>query len=232
MTLKAPTAQQLGTALGDGMKGAAAGMALGPVGAAVGGLAALISDLVPGLVLNPSTKPAVSDAAAFITNAPTEASQVEALKQDPVAADQFKAQVVQIATDEQAKRDARDERIQQMLLEQGKTDAADTANARQQTVHLAQAGSSIAYGAPIVSVIVLVAFAALAITVLLHAVPEGNRDIANIMLGYVGGMATAVVSYWVGSSSGSAAKTGVIAGLLSKTTVASASTAGVPQSNS
>lgn len=215
MTIKAPTSEQLQDALSSGLKGAAAGAVLGPVGAVVGGvggtLAALVSDLVPGLVLPSSTKPAVADAAAFITASPTEAGQVAALKQDPAAAEKFKSQVVQIAAEEQQKRDDRDDRIQQMLLDRAKLDQEDTANARQQTVQLAQAGSAIAYGAPIVSGIILLAFATLAIMVLLREVPEGNRDIANIMLGTLGTMAAHVVGYWVGSSSESRVKTALLA---------------------
>lgn len=206
--MKAPTSEQVSAALGHGLKGAAAGMVLGPVGAVVGGLAALISDLVPGLVLNPDTKPAVSDAAAFITASPTEAGQVEALKQDPAAAEQFKAQVVEIAAAEQKRRDDRDDHIRQMLVEQGKTDAADTANARQMGVQLAQSGSKVQWAPVVLSAIILVSFGVLIFVVLTHdSLSDKTAPLANVLLGSLAAMATQVGNYWLGSSSGSAAKT-------------------------
>lgn len=84
-------------------------------------------------------------------------------------------------------------------------DNEDQADARAQTVQLAQAGSRISWGAPIVSTIVLVTFG-----IVLYRVPSrpaGAIDQnATLMLGALTTMASAVVSYWVGSSTGSAAK--------------------------
>jgi hypothetical protein len=42
--------------------------------------------------------------------------------------------------------------------------------------------------------------------VLSRTVPPGSEALANIMMGTLAGMASAVVSYWVGSSAGSARK--------------------------
>jgi hypothetical protein len=42
--------------------------------------------------------------------------------------------------------------------------------------------------------------------VLFVAVPEGTRDMLNILIGAVGGTVTTIVGYHFGSSSGSAAK--------------------------
>jgi len=85
--------------------------------------------------------------------------------------------------------------------------AADKTNARAQTVDLAKAGSAIAWGAPVVSVVVLASFGAALYAILGNAVPPGSADVANVMLGTLGGMASSVVAYWVGSSNGSIAKT-------------------------
>ena len=62
-------------------------------------------------------------------------------------------------------------------------------------------------GAVIVSVVVVVAFAATTGLVLVHAVPEGNGAVANVILGTLAAMGTQVVHYWLGSSAGSARKT-------------------------
>lgn len=82
----------------------------------------------------------------------------------------------------------------------------DTADARAQTVSLAQARHPLAYGAPVVSVIVLTAFGAACWLVLTKALPDGSQDIALYTMGALQTMAGSVVSYWVGSSAGSAAK--------------------------
>lgn len=84
-------------------------------------------------------------------------------------------------------------------------DNEDRASARAQTVQLAQAGSRIAWGAPIVSTIVLVTFGVVLYRVLSQPGGEIDQN-ATLMLGALTTMASAVVSYWVGSSAGSAAK--------------------------
>lgn len=83
---------------------------------------------------------------------------------------------------------------------------ADVAGARAQTVELARAGSVVAWGAPIVSAIVLVAFGAAVWVVLTRQLPAGSQEVALYTLGALQAMAMAVVGYWVGSSAGSARK--------------------------
>ncbi|MBP2232457.1 hypothetical protein J2847_005786 [Azospirillum agricola] len=91
-------------------------------------------------------------------------------------------------------------------------DNDDRAGARGQTVELAKAGSHIAWGAPVVSVVVMSVFGAVLYKVL--STPAGTSIDPNaaIMLGALTTMATAVVSYWVGSSAGSAAKDKLLRG--------------------
>lgn len=83
---------------------------------------------------------------------------------------------------------------------------ADVAGARAQTVDLARAGSPIAWGAPIVSAVVLVAFGLAVWAVLTHSLPAGSQEIALYTVGALQTMAGGVVAYWVGSSAGSARK--------------------------
>ncbi|MBP2302504.1 hypothetical protein [Azospirillum picis] len=90
-------------------------------------------------------------------------------------------------------------------------DNGDRASARSQTVELAKAGSRIGWGAPLVSLVVLITFGVVLYRVL--SVPAGQADPnASLMLGALTTMATAVVSYWVGSSAGSAAKDKLLRG--------------------
>ena len=90
-------------------------------------------------------------------------------------------------------------------------DNEDRADARAQTIQLAQAGSRISWGAPIVSTIVLSTFGIVLYRVL--TLPPGQIDQnATLMLGALTTMASAVVAYWVGSSRGSAAKDALLRG--------------------
>jgi protein-S-isoprenylcysteine O-methyltransferase Ste14 len=79
----------------------------------------------------------------------------------------------------------------------------DVANARALTVQLAQSGSRIAWGAPVVSVVVLVTFGITMIMALTRSLPAGAEPVLNVLMGTLGAMATSVVGYWVGSSAGS-----------------------------
>jgi hypothetical protein len=90
---------------------------------------------------------------------------------------------------------------------------ADVANARATTVQLAQSGSTLAWGAPAVSVIVLLTFGAVVALTLLRSLPQGAEPVLNVLLGTLGAMATSVVTYWVGSSAGSARKDARLASL-------------------
>ena len=82
----------------------------------------------------------------------------------------------------------------------------DVQSAREQTVRLAEARSPIAYGAVLVSAIVLVGFAVMLWLVIKEEVPANQRDMVTLLLGTLAGMASSVVAYWVGSSNGSMQK--------------------------
>lgn len=130
-----------------------------------------------------------------------DADQIErAVAADPNLALQFKQAVIQAAAEEK-----------RMELDALKAQLADIASARAQTVELAKAGSAIAWGAPVVSVLITAGFFVMLYLVIQREIPEGSRDLANIMLGSLGSSFTAVVGYWVGSSAGSMQKTAVLA---------------------
>lgn len=96
-------------------------------------------------------------------------------------------------------------------LEALKATLADVAGARSQTVELARAGSPIAYGAVVVSAIILLAYAVMLFLVLTRAIPAGAERTADQMLGYLCAMAMMVPGYWLGSSASSARKDGHLA---------------------
>ena len=82
---------------------------------------------------------------------------------------------------------------------------ADIANARGTTVQLAQAGSNIAWGAPVVSTIICIGFFAVLFMLFFVRVemPSSVFQLLSVILGVLAGLMTQVGNYWLGSSEGS-----------------------------
>lgn len=98
-----------------------------------------------------------------------------------------------MAFQEALARMAADERQAQRLadLETLRAQLADVQNARQQTVDLAKIGNPIAYGAVIISALVMGAFIWAMQMVFAHEVPAIQRDLVMVMLGALTGSVTA-----------------------------------------
>lgn len=92
--------------------------------------------------------------------------------------------------------------------EQFKAALVDVEGARNQTVDLVNAGSVIAWGAPTVSVIVVIGFVTLMSLWLFHPPTSDPAllSVLNIMVGTLASAFGAVVQYWLGSSAGSKQK--------------------------
>lgn len=137
----------------------------------------------------------------------TDAAGIErAVATDPNLALQFKMALLQAEADARA----HEAQMNRQALEELNSRIADVASARSQTVELAKAGSAIAWGSPIVSVLAIIVFAGFVYMLFASAVPEGMKE-ALLLLG--GSAATGygmVLSYWLGSSSGSAQKTAAL----------------------
>lgn len=141
---------------------------------------------------------------------------VEAVLQGkPELALQIQVQLAKIAADREMETDRTAEAARKAELESLLAQIADTNSARRQTIALAEAGSKIAYGAPVVSALVLITFAIVMTLAFSRSLPPGSETILNMLLGSLAAMATSVVSYWVGSSAGSARKDAHIAQLAS-----------------
>ena len=82
---------------------------------------------------------------------------------------------------------------------------ADVANARQQTVALATAGSSIAWGAPVISTIVTIGFFLCIFMVFFRGddLPDNLTSLVNYLFGALTSGFIGVTQYWLGSSAGS-----------------------------
>ena len=79
---------------------------------------------------------------------------------------------------------------------------ADVQDARQQTIKLVEAGSSIAWGAPVISVLIVVGFLGLITGLMFKSVPD--NQVTLILFGGLSAAFSQVVAYWLGSSAGSA----------------------------
>ena len=145
------------------------------------------------------TTAAVSQMVQVITGTSDEAAQQAAIERNPELAGRLRLELARLAA--QAEEDARKAEVSLLSIQ-----LADVAGARTQTIALAQARSPVAYGAPVVSVIVLATFGSVMSLALMRAIPSGSETILNMLLGSLAAMATSVVSYWVGSSAGSARK--------------------------
>jgi hypothetical protein len=197
--------------LGKVAAGAALGSALGPVGAGAGAAAAIVVELADATGLSrwlfgpgaAETRAAVAQAVEAATGTAEPAAQAAALAGDPAAAARLREALARIAAQRETERDA-------AQLDALRAALADTQSARAQTLDLARAGSALAWGAPIVSVITLLSYGIIStLAVWLTSrgdLPPNAVAVLSLVLGAASSMAAAVVSYWVGSSAGSAKK--------------------------
>jgi hypothetical protein len=146
---------------------------------------------------------ATTDAVASAVRAVTGTTDPDAVKavlaRDPAVSENLRVELARIAAAAEEARHSAD-------LDTLKARLADVADARQQTQGLARLGSGVAWGAPVVSVVVLATFGTVMAAAMTRALPAGSETMVNLLLGTLAAMASSVVAYWVGSSAGSAAK--------------------------
>lgn len=82
----------------------------------------------------------------------------------------------------------------------------DRQAARDHTLTLVEKGSPMAYGAAVVSIIVVSGFVGLSFLAMKPEATGVRSDVVLYLLGAWQSLATAVVGYWIGSSAGSATK--------------------------
>ena len=145
------------------------------------------------------TTAAVAAAVESVTGTADVDAATAKLQQDPAAAGQLRVELAQIAAEQEKAARSAD-------LDQLTATLRDTADARTQTVALSNQKAAIAWSAPAISAVVLITFGGMMAMVMLNGMPAGSETAANMLLGTLAAMATSVVSYWVGSSAGSARK--------------------------
>jgi hypothetical protein len=127
----------------------------------------------------------------------------QAIASNPQLAAQLRVQLAQIAA--QQEQAARQSDLDQMTAQ-----LKDIADARAQTVALAQSKSLVQWAPVVISFVVLSTFGVVMWAALNKTLPAGSETILNMLLGTLAAMATSTVSYWVGSSAGSAQKTDML----------------------
>ncbi len=170
------------------------------------GLIPIIGPLLPSLIPmlatpmagNILTKAADIAQAVFGTKDPTAIAAQMASDETKSKVEQFKAQL-EAATEE--------ERLYY----------ADVQSARQQTIALTQAGSPMAWGAPVMTVLVTFGFFLVLVIFMSHALnlSEFQQAVLNVLVGYLGAAFSQGVNYWLGSTRGSQGKDIALASLAS-----------------
>jgi len=155
---------------------------------------------------------AVSQTVVAVAKTSDPAEALKALQSDNAAAADLRARLAQIAVEAQKAQNDEADRQRQDALSSFQTTIGDVRDARGSMVSLAQAKSGIAWGAPVVSLVVTCGFfVILALLVFYGRAISGEADamvsqIINISLGTLATAFATVVNFWLGSSQGSRAK--------------------------
>lgn len=183
-------------ALGGAGKGAAAGAVLGPVGAAVGGLVGLGLSIAPEIGKwlggdgGEETARRVTNVIQDVAGTSDPDLAAAAIGDDPAKAMSLRVQLAHIAADREAD-------WRQHELDTLKAHIADTQDARDMSVEMARERHPLAYGAAVVTLLILGLFAYTLIAA--SPVEADMRETLKVL-------AVAAATYWIGSSRGSASK--------------------------
>lgn len=170
------------------------------------------------LIFGDKTGTVVQKAADIVGSAlgadPTDPQVIQAAlaKADPTALMALQEKLAEFAHDEAMARLTAEQATRQAEKDEMIAAMADVQNARGQTVQLAQIKSPLAYGAAIISFLVIVSFGMTVYLVFRAAIPPENREMAFYIIGQLSTFAGMVVAYFVGSTSGSMQKTQMMAG--------------------
>lgn len=170
--------------------GVLAGTAGGPMGMALGGLVGLARSLTSQPHAE-AEAPALAQAAEAVTGLADEAQAASAILADPIKAEAFRLEALDIRAKAQAARDAH-------LLAMLQADAADRANARAAD---AQRTGPLRYATLGICIFLLSLYATI-VGLIMYGLPTPPPD----DMATLRALAIAAAFYWTGSSRGSAAK--------------------------
>jgi len=171
------------------------------VGALVGQAAPTIGGLLGGLIPFPGGAILGQVAGKVLAEAlgvpPTPAAVAAAVQTgDP-------ATVQAALTEAEAKMNAEVDKL--------KAELADVQDARATTVKYVTSGSSLSFGAVVVSIVVLIGFCGISFLAMKPDLAGVDKSVTLFLLGAWSGFAGSVITFWIGSSAGSAVKTDQIA---------------------
>lgn len=168
----------------------------------------------------------VASDAAKIVQSVTQTADPGAAQQklldDAGAAAELRIKLAALAIDAAKTQNAEAENGRQAELSRLRAGLADVSNSRSTMLALAQSGNSIAWGAPAISIIVIVGFFVLLTLLLTRSLPTSDPNIVQVLNLAVGSLLAAfstVVSYWIGSSQGSRNKDDTIGALVTSPSV-------------
>lgn len=101
----------------------------------------------------------------------------------------------------------------QTEVEKFRIQLQDVADARATTVKYVQAGSALSWGAVIVSIVVMAGFIGISFLAMKPDLAGVDKSVTLFLLGAWSGYAGGVITFWIGSSAGSADKSQQIANL-------------------
>ncbi len=153
----------------------------------------------------------VVGAAADLGSPGGAAAAVAHIQANQQAADELAAKLADLHLKMQKEQDDADQALREDAFDELKARLADTGSARDMSVELARAHSGLAYGSVIVSVVIVVGFAATTFAVLTSHLSALDGQFGSVLVGTLAAMATQVANYWLGSSQGSNAKNALLA---------------------
>ncbi|HYZ32229.1 MAG TPA: glycosyl hydrolase 108 family protein [Crenalkalicoccus sp.] len=160
----------------------------------------------------------IAQAVQAVTGTADPAAARQKIESDAAAANALRIRLAEIALESEKARSAAEQAARAQELARLQARLADVASARTAMTSLAAAGSSIAWGPPVVSVIVTAGFFAIIgmLIALNQRIEEGTAALVNITVGALGAAFTAVVNFWIGSSQGSRDKDATVRSLASE----------------
>jgi hypothetical protein len=142
------------------------------------------------------------------TSDPVEA--MKALQSDVAAAAELRVRLAQIAVDAQKAQNDEADKQRQDELATLQASLGDTKDARGTLVALAQSRSGVAWGAPVVSLVVTLGFFVILSLLIFYrtagTIDPNTGQIINITVGALAAAFATVVNFWLGSSQGSRSK--------------------------
>jgi len=179
-------------------------------------LVALAASFIPDLVklIAGDKAGTVANSVANVVTAVTGTSDPVAAKQkldtDPAAAAELRAKLAEIAVERTKVENEEKENQRQAELEALRQSIANTQGARTTLTDLVKGGSSIAWGAPLVSLVVTIGFFVFVTVILIRGLNVANDisgqltgQIINIVVGALTAGFATVVNFWLGSSQSS-----------------------------